>query len=92
MFNCLKTINTHSGHARFLAELDRDSVDPELYAEIGYINRDDIPSECRDRYHFAPDYGVAMWNGKKVFVSEISNRCFKVFEIPDSIPLHKEPI
>ena len=68
----IKTINSHAGLARFLAECEEDI--------IGYIERPrDIPSP----YAYSPT--VPVWkhqSGKLVFTRETRHKHYEVYEVP----------
>lgn len=70
----LKTIRSHSGHARFLAECSEDVA--------GTVASSEVP---RDAYHFSPDRSVYVWNGRTVVILEARHRCFEVWEVPASM-------
>lgn len=80
----LKTIRSHAGHARFLAECD--GHDSERWEDccFGYLPRclaADIPSP----YAYSASWPLYRWNGKRVLVRETSHRCYQVFEVPATV-------
>jgi hypothetical protein len=67
----LKTITSHAGHARWLAEISEEPV--------GYIARaSGIPSP----YAFSASHPVWEWNGRTVFWVETRHKRYEVFEVP----------
>lgn len=80
MLRKLRTIRSHAGHARFLAECASDAAGELQVA--GTVRSADVP---RDAYHFSPDRTVLVWNGRAVVVIESSHRCFQVWEVPSSM-------
>ncbi len=71
MLTKIKTITSHAGHARFLAECDGEFA--------GYIPRQtDIPSP----YAYSPTHAVWMWDTKPVIIVETKHRRFTVFAVP----------
>lgn len=74
MLKCLKTLRSHTDHARFLALC---SADP-----VGQIARqEDIPSP----YRYSPDWFVFDYGGTNVVIVETAHRKFQVFEVPVSM-------
>ena len=72
----IKRINSHTGHARFLAETDGP------YNIVGWIPRQaDIPSP----YACSPTHGLYNWKGRLVFVVETAHKQYDVFAIPDTM-------
>jgi hypothetical protein len=73
MLTKIKTIRTHVGLSRWLAEVSEEP--------IGYLARcqvADIPSP----YAYSPTKPVWNWNGKDVIWSETKHRHYEVFEVP----------
>lgn len=69
----LKTIPSHSGYARWIAETSDEPV--------GYIARAtvaDIPSP----YAYSPSKAVYEWKGKRVVSFETAHKRYEVFEVP----------
>ena len=66
----LKTIRSHSGFARFLAETTDD----------GEIERSSV-ARIPSPYHFSPTWVVYAWNGKRVIVAETSHKVYQVFNV-----------
>lgn len=66
----LRTIPSHTGHGRFLAECSWDPI-----AEIE--RQSDIPSP----YAYAPTHSVYDWHGRAVFIVETKHRHYVVFEV-----------
>jgi hypothetical protein len=86
-FKLLKTIRSHVGHARWIAECDWTD-DGEDMVSLGFIarcQRANIPSP----YAYSPSTELHRWNGKKVFLSETSHRCYQVFEVPANVKTFK---
>jgi len=74
----LKTINSHAGYYRHLAD-----VDP---TPVGYTARHtDVPSP----YASSPTDVVHKWNGKNVFHRETSHKHYQVFEVPKTSKIHQ---
>jgi hypothetical protein len=69
----IKTITSHAGHARFLAETDKGIV--------GEVARSVVPAEP---YRFSLTKQVLSWRGRSVVVLETSHRRFEVFEVPSA--------
>lgn len=69
----IKTIRSHTGVARFLAELDGEA---EIAAYIPRI--EEIPSP----YAYAPTWPVYLQGGRHVFFRETSHKVYDVFEVP----------
>jgi len=69
-FKKLKTITSHAGHARFLAECEE--------TDLGHIRRQDtIPSP----YAYSPVWPVLSWQKRAVIIREVSHRRYVVFEV-----------
>jgi hypothetical protein len=78
-FRRLKTITSHAGHARWLAECDlTDDGDLIVQGYLATVQREEIPSP----YAYSPTTQLYRWNGKKVFLSETRHRRYEVFEVP----------
>lgn len=82
-FKRLKTITSYAGHARFLAGCDGydrldDDPDAMTAGYLARVQREDVPSP----YAYSPTTPLLRWNGRKVFISEVSHRRFEVFEVP----------
>lgn len=73
----LKTIRSHVGHARFLAECDQDDQG-EIVVVREVPRQEDIPSP----YAYSPEWQVYRWKGREVIVRETSHRCYMVFAAP----------
>lgn len=79
MLKRIKQINSHVGHARFLAECDLD--DDGDFIVAGYLARvqvEEIPSP----YAYSPSKEIWMHNGRKVILFETRHRHYEVFEVP----------
>jgi hypothetical protein len=77
MKTALKTITSHSGHARFLAEVDF----------VGLTKRiEGVPSP----YSFGHEDAVYSWRMGLVFIRETSHKRFQVFEVPAGAEVYKE--
>lgn len=78
-FKRLKTIKSHTGHAQFLYGCEHNDIgDMVIAGYLARVQREEIPSP----YAYSPSTQLYRWNGKKVFVSEVSHRRFEVFEVP----------
>jgi hypothetical protein len=74
----LKTINSHAGYYRFLAELP--------YGPAGYITRvQGVPSP----YASSPTDVVYDWKGKRVFMRETRHKYYQVFEVPAGVTIYQ---
>lgn len=72
----LKTINSHAGHARFLATLEPDEDGcAKVIREIP--RRNDIPSP----YAYSPEWPVYSLDGREVIIRETSHKKFQVFAV-----------
>lgn len=73
-FQLVKTIRSHSGHARYLAELSEEPIGWLATCQI-----EGIPAP----YAYSPT--VPIWaneeDGRKVIVKETSHRCYQVFAL-----------
>ena len=69
--NRLKTITSHTGKARFLAEC----------VDFGYIPRSDIPS----LYTYSPTHTVYRWNGLSTIIVETRHKHYEVWALPESM-------
>jgi hypothetical protein len=76
-FRRVKTINSHSGLARFLAECDREGEDLVIVGYLAQVQRDSVPSYGS----YSPATMLYRWEGKRVFVSEVRHRRFEVYEV-----------
>ena len=75
-FKRIKRINSHTGHARYLAE--------EAVEDIGEIPRTNIPSP----YAYSPTHLVSRTtDGKRVIIVETAHKQYDVYEIPADMPL-----
>lgn len=75
----IKTIRSYNGLARFLAECDQDEDGCALIVRET-PRRDDIPSP----FACSPEMSVHRWRGRDVIVSEVSHRCYQVFDATGS--------
>lgn len=74
----IKTINSHVGKARFMAEI--------THFGIGYITRvQGVPSP----YASSPTDIVHEWNGKRVFMRETKHKYYQVFEVPADVTIYQ---
>jgi len=71
----LKTITSHSGLARFLAE-----TDPE--EPIGRIKR-----FLGEPYSWGPTVIVYKWKGKNIFIQEPKHKYYVVYEVPSELAI-----
>lgn len=69
----IRTITSHSGLARWLAET---SDEP-----IAYLARCQV-EEIRSPYAYSPSVSILDWNGRAVVWFETSHRRYEVFEVP----------
>lgn len=78
-FTVLKTINSHAGKYRWLAELDE--------MPVGYIPRVmAIPSP----YASSPTDIVWKWNGRNVISRETRHKYYQVFEVPADVRIYTD--
>lgn len=78
-FKVLKSISSHSGYGRTIAEFDEEPV--------GYIPRvKSIPSP----YMYSPTDIVWKWKGKNVIARETKHRYYQIFEVPADVKLYKD--
>jgi hypothetical protein len=68
----LKTITSHSGLARWLAEVS----EPVAYAPRC------VTQEIQSPYRYSPSVNVHVWNGKRVVWFEVAHKRYQVFEAP----------
>jgi len=68
----LKTITSHTGLARFLAETE------DLDEWLARCQVDDIPSP----YAYSPTKTILKWGDRKVIYFETKHRRYEVFEVP----------
>ena len=76
MLTKLKTIRSHVGLARFLAECEGD---PEV--PVGYLARAqvaDIPSP----YRYSSTVPIDLWNGKLIVWFEVAHKKYEIYEVP----------
>jgi hypothetical protein len=76
-FRCIKTIRSHAGHARFLAECEQDGENG--YAIVGLIPR---VTDIRSPYAYSPTDHVMRWNGSNVICRETAHKVYQIFEVP----------
>ncbi len=69
----VKTITSHAGLARWLAEVSEEPV-----AWLARVQVEEIPSP----YRYSPVVAVYEWNGRKVAWFETRHRRYEVFEVP----------
>ena len=72
----LKTINSHSGLARWLAEVDQKA--------LGFAPRS-VTKHIPSPYRYSPSVEVLSWKGKPVVWFEVAHKRYQVFEAPDVI-------
>jgi hypothetical protein len=75
-FKKIKTITSHVGLSRWLAEVDQQPT--------GYLARvqcEEIPSP----YAYSPVKFILNWNGREVIEFETSHRRYEVFEVPSNM-------
>ena len=72
MLKKVKTITSHSGLARWLAETDETS----LYLARAQVK--EIPSP----YAYSPVKSIELWKGKLVVWFETRHKRYEVFEVP----------
>jgi hypothetical protein len=73
MLKRLKTITSHTGHARWLAET---SDDPTGY--LARVQVEEIPSP----YCYSASVAIHEWNGRQVVCFETRHKRYEVFEVP----------
>ena len=71
--HCVRTIRSHAGHARWLAE-----TDPRPVAWLARVQVEEIPSP----YAYSPSVPILDWHGRAVVCFETHHRCYQVFEVP----------
>ena len=69
----VKTLNSHSGLSRFLAECDDEG--------LGYLPRCHV-AHIPSPYAYSPTKDVESWNGKRVVWFETRHRHYEVYELP----------
>jgi hypothetical protein len=74
----IRRIRSHTGLARFIAQLSDDPV--------AYIARSQV-SAIPSPYRYSPTVQVWDWNGRKVAWFETSHRCYDVYEVPSTASL-----
>lgn len=74
MPGAIKTIRSHVGFARFLAQLDQDSEGLPLV-----IRRIPRPKNIPSPYRHEPDWPVYRYRDQEVIVSETAHRKYQVF-------------
>lgn len=77
----IKTINSHTGLARFLAEVESREDGERVFLAREHTKH--IPSP----YRYSPSTSVYRWNGKNVVWFETRHKRYEVFEVPASLPL-----
>jgi hypothetical protein len=82
MFKAIKTIRSHSGYARFLAECDVDD-DGEVMVVREVPRQADIPSP----YAYSLTWPVYRHNGKEIIIRETVHRCYQVFDASQMISI-----
>ncbi len=77
----VKTITSHAGHFRFLAECE-GGPDGADFIVIGAIPRQpDVPSP----FAYAPHWAVYRWNGQPVVIREVSHKRYVVYRVDGPI-------
>jgi hypothetical protein len=74
----LKTIRSHTGFSRFMAELDTDDNGDLIIVREIPRSEFKIPSP----YDCGPTWFVYRYKGKEVITVETSHRCYQVFAAP----------
>jgi hypothetical protein len=72
MLHRIKTINSHSGLARWLSEID------ETGTWLARVQIEEIPSP----YSYSPTTPVYDWNGQKVVWFETRHKHYEIFALP----------
>ena len=74
----IKRIISYSGHARFMANLDRFG--------IGTIPKQkEIPSP----YSYSSDHQVHVWKMKRIIIVETAHKQYDVFLVPAGVQIQK---
>jgi hypothetical protein len=73
----IKTLRSHTAHARWIAECDWGTDDDMKIA--GYLPSHLMP--MRPRYHSAPCFAAFVWRGQPHLTIETSHRCYEVWQI-----------
>ena len=76
MLTKLKTIRSHVGLARFLAECEGDPETP-----VGWLARvqvADIPSP----YRYSSTTPIELWNNKLIVWFEVAHKKYEIYEVP----------
>ena len=68
----IKTINSHVGLSRWLAELSEEPI-----AYLARVQVEDIPSP----YAYSPTKDIWEWNGKAVVWFETRHKHYEVYEV-----------
>jgi hypothetical protein len=75
----IKTITSHPGLSRFLAECDqRDDGLCEIHGWLARVQVEDIPSP----YASSPTKVIYCWHGKQIIYFETSHKRYEVFQVP----------
>ena len=69
----IKTITSHTGLSRWLAETSEDPV-----AWLARAQCANIPSP----YAYSPSKAIIEWKGKQVVYFEVSHKRYEIFEVP----------
>jgi hypothetical protein len=78
----LKTITSHVGYGRFLAELPADAEG--WLIPVGYLPRvKSIPSP----YASSPVDIVYAWNGTNIITREVKHKVYEVFAVPADVTI-----
>jgi hypothetical protein len=76
----LKTIPSHSGKARWLAEVDPD---PDAKPDGNWI---EFPSNLIPSPYYYSKYRMTYnWNGQEVICVETSHKRFEIIKVPDNV-------
>jgi hypothetical protein len=77
----LKTIRSHVGHGRWLAECELEAHS-DLAAIVGYLPRHRLPAESR--YFYSPAHAVYSWRGLYAMSLEVAHKVYEIWEIDAS--------
>lgn len=78
-FKRIKVSNSHTGHARMLAECDwTDDDDMVVVGYLANVQCEDIPSP----YAYSPSQQIYRCNGRKVIIREVRHRRYEMYEVP----------
>jgi hypothetical protein len=72
----IKTINSHTGFANWLIQVDEEPV--------GFLARFQV-RDIRSPYRYSPTCQILNWDGRQVVWFETSHKRYEIFEVPSDM-------